>query len=85
MLRVPRRNPQVGSKLLRANRARDKATQGVATSWHFLGPHRGDTVPSSFVSESQSGGFLHAPPCGLAPSRPIFFARDYPTKTLETT
>jgi hypothetical protein len=34
-----RQNPPVRSKPPRANRARDKATQGVASSWHFLGPH----------------------------------------------
>jgi hypothetical protein len=50
-----------------------------------LGPHRWDLTSSSFVSESRPGGFLHAPSCGLASSRPGFPARDYPGKTLETT
>jgi hypothetical protein len=35
-------------------------------------PHRGNLTSSSFVSESQMGGFCHAPLCGLAPSRPDF-------------
>jgi hypothetical protein len=51
-LRVPRQNQPVEAEPLRANRVRDKATQGVASSWHFLGPYRGDITPLSFVSES---------------------------------
>jgi hypothetical protein len=35
-------------------------------------PHRGDPTSSSFISESQPGGFLRTPPCGLASSRPGF-------------
>jgi hypothetical protein len=50
-----------------------------------LGPIRGDPTSSSFVSESRSGGFLHAPLCGLASSRLGFATRDYPRKSLETT
>jgi hypothetical protein len=49
------------------------------------GPHRGDPMFSSFVSESQLGDFLHAPSCGLACSRLSFPNRDYPGKSLETT
>jgi hypothetical protein len=49
------------------------------------GAHQGDLTPSSFVSGSRSGGFLHTHSCGLAPSRPYFLARDYLRKTLETT
>jgi hypothetical protein len=49
------------------------------------GPHRGDPASSSFVSESGSGSFLHAPSCGLASSRPGFPDRDNPRKSLETT
>jgi hypothetical protein len=37
------------------------------------------------MSESRPVGFLHAPPCGLAPSHSGFPARDYPGKMLETT
>jgi hypothetical protein len=48
-------------------------------------PYRGDPTSLIFVSESRSGGFHHASPCGLAPSHPDFPARDYPGKTLETT
>jgi hypothetical protein len=48
-------------------------------------PHRGDPAFSTFISESRLGGFLHAPPCGLALSRPGFYARDYLGKTHETT
>jgi hypothetical protein len=50
-----------------------------------IGPHRGDPMFSSFVSESQLGDFLHAPSCGLACSRLSFPDRDYPGKSLETT
>jgi hypothetical protein len=82
---VPRQNLPLGLEPPRENRARDKATQGVASSWHFLGPHRGDMAPSSFVSESRSGGFLHAPPRGLSPIHPGFPATDYSGKMLETT
>jgi hypothetical protein len=38
-LGVQRQNPPIGSVLPRANRARDKETQGMANNWHFLGPH----------------------------------------------
>jgi hypothetical protein len=38
-LRVLRQNQPVGSEPPRANRARDKMTQRVANSWHFVGPH----------------------------------------------
>jgi hypothetical protein len=60
-------------------------TQGVASNWNFLRPHRGDTGPSSFVSESWSGGFIHTFPCWLAPSHLGFLTRDYQGKMLETT
>jgi hypothetical protein len=36
-LRVLRQNPPIGSAPPRANRVRDKATQRVASRWHFLG------------------------------------------------
>jgi hypothetical protein len=42
-------------------------------------------MSSSFVSEARPRGFLHAPPCGLAPSHPGFPARDYLGQMLETT
>jgi hypothetical protein len=51
-----------------------------------LQPHRRDPASSSFISESQPGGFLHAPPlCGLASSHPSFPAKDIPRKSHETT
>jgi hypothetical protein len=50
-----------------------------------LEPHRGDPTSLSLISESRLGGFLHAPPCGLASSRPSFSARDYLGKSHETT
>jgi hypothetical protein len=75
----------VGSAPPEENRARDKATQMVAGSWDFSGLRRGDLTSSSFVSESRPSGFLHAPSCGLASSRPGFPDRDYPGKSLETT
>jgi hypothetical protein len=43
----------------------------------------GDLISSNFVFEFQPGGFLHALPHGLAPSRPGFPTRDYPGKMLE--
>jgi hypothetical protein len=84
-LSVLRQNPPVGSAPPIANRARDKATQRVASIWHFLEPHREDPTSTSLVSGSQSGGFLHTPPCGLASSHQGFLDRDYPRKSLETT
>jgi hypothetical protein len=71
-LRVLRRNLLVKSELSRATRVRDEATQRVASSWLFLGPHREDPMPLTFVSKSRLGGFLHTPPCGLTPSRSSF-------------
>jgi hypothetical protein len=59
-LRVLNQNPPVGSATPRANKVRDKATQRVASSWRYLGPHRGDSASSTFISESWLGGFLHA-------------------------
>jgi hypothetical protein len=41
MLRVQRRNPLDGSELPKATRARDEATQGVASSWHIRALSRG--------------------------------------------
>jgi hypothetical protein len=38
-LRVLRQNPLVRLAPPIANRARDKATPRVASSWHYLGPH----------------------------------------------
>jgi hypothetical protein len=49
------------------------------------GPHGGDPTPSSFVSKSRLGGFLHAPLCGLASSGPGSPNRDYSRMSLETT
>jgi hypothetical protein len=49
---VRRQNPPVGSASPRENRVRDKAIQGMARSWNFLGPHQEDPMSSSFVSES---------------------------------
>jgi hypothetical protein len=48
-------------------------------------PPRGDSTSSRVVFESGPGGFIHAPPCGLAPSRLGFPTKDYLGKTLETT
>jgi hypothetical protein len=84
-LKVRRQNHPVGSAPPRANRARDKATQTVASSWHTRDPIKENPASSSFVSESRSGGFLHTPPCGLASSHPSFPAMHYPGKLLETT
>jgi hypothetical protein len=83
-LKVSRQTSLVGSALPRANRVRDKETHGMASSWQFLGPHREDLASSNSVSLSQPGGFLHAPPCGLASSRLSFPARDYLRKSCKT-
>jgi hypothetical protein len=53
--------PVYGSKLPRATRARDEVTQMMANILAHLVPHQGDPTPSSFVFESRSRGFLHAP------------------------
>jgi hypothetical protein len=82
-LRVLRKNLPVRLALPRANRVRDKVTQRVVSSWHFLGPHQGDPTSSSFVSESCPAGFLHAPPCGLASSHPCFPDSDYQESRLK--
>jgi hypothetical protein len=83
-LRVPRKKPLVGSAPSGANKARDKVTQRMASSWRYLGPHQGDLASSSFVSESRSGGFLHVPSYGLSSSRLGSLDRDYPRTTCET-
>jgi hypothetical protein len=49
------------------------------------GPHRGDPACSNFSSESWPGGFLHAPPCGVASSCLGLPTRDYSGMSLETT
>jgi hypothetical protein len=49
-----------GSEPPRATRARDEATQRVANILAHSGPHRGDPVPSRFISKLRLGGFLHA-------------------------
>jgi hypothetical protein len=51
-LKILRQNPPVGSAPPRANKVRDKATQMVASSWRYPGPHRGDPASSSFLSRS---------------------------------
>jgi hypothetical protein len=55
-LRVRRKNPPVNSASPKANRARDKVTHRMASSWCYPRPHRGHPASSIFVSESQSGG-----------------------------
>jgi hypothetical protein len=84
-LKVLWQNLSVGSALPRANRARDKATQMVVSSWHYPGPHRGYLTSSSFVSESRPKGFLRVPLCGLASSHPGSPNRDYLGMMHETT
>jgi hypothetical protein len=54
-------NPISGLELPREIKVRDEETQRVANILAHLGTHRGDPVPSSFVSEPRPGGFLHAP------------------------
>jgi hypothetical protein len=71
-------------KAIQSKQSRAQSETRSGSKWHFLRPHRGDPTPSSFVSESRPGGFLHAAPCGLAPSHPGFPTRDYPGKMLET-
>jgi hypothetical protein len=50
-----------GSEPPRATRARDEVTQMMTNILAYPMTHRGDSVSSCFVSESKSGGFLHAP------------------------
>jgi hypothetical protein len=84
-LRVSRRNLPVRSESPRTTRVRDEGTQRGGQHLAHPEHHRGYLTSSSFVSESRSGGFLHAPPCGLAPCHLGFPTRDYLGKTLETT
>jgi hypothetical protein len=85
-LRVPRQHLPVGSMPPRANKARDKVTQRMISSWHYPRLHRRDPTSSSFVFETWSGGFHHAPPlCGLAPCHPGSPDRDYLGMMHETT
>jgi hypothetical protein len=84
-LRVPRQNPPARSASHRANIARDKATEKMASCWHSPGPHRGDLASSRFISESRPGGFLHTPLCELASSHPSSLDRDYPGTNHENT
>jgi hypothetical protein len=49
------------------------------------GHHWGGPKYSSFISEFQSGDFLHAPPCGLTSSHLDFPDWDYPGTSFETT
>jgi hypothetical protein len=56
----------------KANRARDEATQRVASSWCIRGPIEGNPASSIFVFGNRPGVFLHAPLCGLAPSYLVF-------------
>jgi hypothetical protein len=73
------------AKRLRADQSEGRSdTKGGQQLAHPV-PHRRDPTFSSFISGSRSAGFLHAPPCGLAPSHPGFPTRDYPGKTCETT
>jgi hypothetical protein len=51
-LRVLRGNPIVGLAPPRANRARDKSTKRMASTWRYPGPHQLDPTSLSFVSKS---------------------------------
>jgi hypothetical protein len=78
MLRVQRRNLPDGSEPPRATRARDKATHGVATSWHIQGPIEGIRCPqASYLSLDREVSFT--PLCGLASSR-LGFLHGLPRK-----
>jgi hypothetical protein len=55
----------------------------IATTAAAVGARSRDQTSSSFVSQSQPGGFLHTPLCGLAPSRSGFPTRDYLGKRLK--
>jgi hypothetical protein len=59
MLRVRRQNPSDGSEPPRAIRARDEATQGVASGWHIRSPIEGTQHPqSSYQSLDQKVSFM---------------------------
>jgi hypothetical protein len=58
-LRVQMQNPPVGSAQPRANRARDKVTQRVASSWHTQGPIEGTHHPeASYLSLDREASFM---------------------------
>jgi hypothetical protein len=59
VLRVRRQNPLVGSELLGATRARDEATQEVASDWHIRSPIEGIEHPqASYLSPAQVVSFM---------------------------
>jgi hypothetical protein len=70
MLKVQRQNPPVGSKPLRATRARDEATQGVASNWRIRSPIEGTRhPPASYLSTDREVSF-----------RPLMWASIEPSK-----
>jgi hypothetical protein len=86
MLRVRRKNPLARLASPRANKERDKATARMASNWRYLGPHRGNLASTSFVSDSQSGSFHHAPQVGwhrVTRVLPIVMTRERCVKPLD--
>jgi hypothetical protein len=76
-------NPLDGSESPRATRARDEATQGVATSWHIQSPIEGTWHPqASYLSLDWEVSFV--PLWGWHQAVRVFYT-DYPGKKCETT
>jgi hypothetical protein len=58
-LRVLRKTPLVGTALPRVNRARDKVTQMVTSSWHTRGPSEEIRHPQDlYLSPSREVSFM---------------------------
>jgi hypothetical protein len=58
LLRVRRQNPPVRLEPPRATRPRDKATQGVASSWHIWSPIEGTRhLQASYLSPNREVSF----------------------------
>jgi hypothetical protein len=84
-LRVLRKTPLVGTAPPRVNRARDKATQMVTSSWHTRGPSEEIRHPQDlYLSPSREVSFMPLR-AGWHLAVRVFFARYYPRKLLETT
>jgi hypothetical protein len=71
-LRVQRQNPPSQVRAAQSNQGEGQSNTKGDQQLAQLVPHRGGLVSSSFISESQPRGFLHAPSSRLALSCPGF-------------